>query len=79
MGVYTLISNGQLIVPLNNYHHYFDQEIKQLKQLKQQGFSTLDVTVEAETAEEAIEKYKADYDSGDAKFVSLLAVMSNLM
>ena len=76
MGVYTLISNGQLIVPLNNYHHYFDQETKQLKQ---QGFSTLDVTVEAETAEEAIEKYKADYDSGDAKFVSLLAVMSNLM
>lgn len=76
MGVYTLISNGQLIVPLNNYHHYFDQEIKQLKQ---QGFSTLDVTVEAETAEEAIEKYKADYDSGDAKFVSLLAVMSNLI
>ncbi|HIF9276243.1 TPA: hypothetical protein ACX6QU_001578 [Photobacterium damselae] len=76
MGVYTLISNGQLIVPLNNYHHYFDQEIKQLKQ---QGFSTLDVTVEAETTEEAIEKYKADYDSGDAKFVSLLAVMSNLM
>ncbi|HIF9103766.1 TPA: hypothetical protein ACX6RS_000085 [Photobacterium damselae] len=76
MGVYTLISNGQLIVPLNNYHHYFDQEIKQLRQ---QGFSTLDVTVEAETAEEAIEKYKADYDSGDAQFVSLLAVMSNLM